>query len=43
MTDTVLIGRGNTIIDIPRRDWEHELSSAPEGISRRLAFMSDDH
>jgi len=43
MTDTVLIGRGNTINTIPRWDWEHELSSAPEGISQRLAFMSRDH
>ena len=43
MADTVLIGRGDTIMDIPRRDWEKELSSAPEGISRRLEFMSDDH
>jgi hypothetical protein len=43
MADTVLIGRGDTIIDIPRRDWEKELSSAPEKISQRLEFMSHDH
>jgi hypothetical protein len=43
MTGTVLIGRGATISNIPRSDWEHELSSAPEHISRRLEFMSHDH
>jgi hypothetical protein len=43
MADTVLIGRGDTISNIPLRDWEHELSSAPEKISQRLEFMSHDH
>jgi len=43
MADTVLIGRGDTISDIPRRDWEQELSAAPESISKRLEFMSHDH
>jgi len=43
MADTILIGRGKAINSIPRRDWEHELSSAPEHIARRLEFMSPDH
>jgi hypothetical protein len=43
MIDTVLIGRGDTISSIPQTDWEHELSSAPEHIARRLAFMSNEH
>ena len=43
MTDTVLIGRGNTIGSIPQRDWEQDVISAPERISRRLAFMSHEH
>jgi hypothetical protein len=43
MVDTVLIGRGDTISSIPQREWEHELSLAPQSISRRLAFMSDEH
>ena len=43
MTDTVLIGRGDTISRIPRTDWEQEVRSAPEHISRRLAFMSNEH
>jgi len=43
MADTVLIGRGDSIVHIPQRDWEQELSSAPEFISQRLEFMSHDH
>jgi hypothetical protein len=43
MYDTVLLGRGPSIINIPQEDWERELSSAPEIISRRLDFMSGDH
>ena len=43
MTDTVLIGRGDTISSIPQTDWEQEVSSAPEQISQRLAFMSNEH
>jgi hypothetical protein len=43
MADTVLIGRGDTISNIPLSDWEQELSSAPEQISQRLEFMSPDH
>jgi len=43
MTDTVLIGLGDTISSIPRGDWERQLSAAPERISQRLAFMSRDH
>jgi len=43
MADTILIGRGTTISAIPRSEWEHELSAAPEAIARRLEFMSEDH
>jgi hypothetical protein len=43
MADTVLMGRGDTITNIPRSDWELELSSAPESISQRLEFMSREH
>ena len=42
MNDRVLTGQGDTISSIPLRDWEHELSSAPEHIARRLEFMSHD-
>ena len=43
MADKVLIGRGDTIDGIDRRDWEHELDSAPNHVSKRLEFMSHDH
>ena len=43
MADTILIGRGKEIEAVPRSDWEHELSTAPEAIARRLEFMSRDH
>ena len=43
MADTVLIGRGDTIMSIPQSDWEEDLRSAPESLSRRLEFMSPDH
>jgi hypothetical protein len=43
MTDTVLIGRGDTVRSIPQTDWEQELGSAAEQITQRLAFMSDEH
>ena len=43
MADTVLIGRGDTISSIPQKEWEQDLDSAPEAISRRLEFMSPDH
>ena len=43
MADTVLIGRGDSITSIPQGDWEEDLRSAPEFISRRLVFMSHEH
>ena len=43
MADTVLIGRGDSILSIPQKDWQEELSSAPEHIAKRLQFMSHDH
>jgi hypothetical protein len=43
MTDAVLVGRGDAISSIARSDWEQGLSSAPQMISQRLAFMSRDH
>jgi hypothetical protein len=43
VTESILIGRGDTITRIPRADWERELESAPEGIGRRLEFTSKEH
>ena len=43
MSDTLLIGRGHEISEMPREVWERELSQAPEGVSERLKFMSHEH
>lgn len=43
MSETILVGRGTTVTEVPRRDWEEELRSAPERIAKRLDFMSPEH
>jgi len=43
VSETILVGRGNHITEMARRDWEGELRSAPEGIGNRLEFMSAEH
>jgi hypothetical protein len=43
MAGTILIGRGDTIHEIPEADWNDELRGAHEGIARRLDFMTSDH
>lgn len=44
MTDeTVLLGSGSEIIEIPRKKWEEHVTSAPEHAQTRLGFMSEDH
>lgn len=43
MSETILVGRGKNIMEIPRRDWEDELRNAPKLIGRRLGFMSPEH
>ena len=43
MAEKVLRGRGDSLVEMPRRDWERELEPAPEAISRRLDFMSHEH
>ena len=43
MSETVLIGRGENIIKVPRGEWERELIDAPKHIGRRLEFMSPEH
>jgi hypothetical protein len=41
--DSVLIGRGATIVRIPADYWKGHVAAATERISARLAFMSDEH
>ena len=43
MSETILVGRGCDIMEVPRTDWEAELSAAPTTIGNRLRFMSAEH
>lgn len=43
MSETVLIGRGGQIIEMPRALWERDLNQASERCKARLAFMSEEH
>jgi hypothetical protein len=43
MTESVLQGRGDEIIAIPRKMWEQHFEAAPEHSRKRLAFMTDAH
>ena len=43
MNETVLLGRGQEIIPLPRAVWEQHLAGAPEHGRSRLAFMTGDH
>ena len=36
VSETILVGRGRNITEMPRRDWEEALRSAPERIGQRL-------
>jgi hypothetical protein len=43
MNETVLLGRGRHISEIPRGMWEQHLIQVPEHTKTRLSFMSEDH
>lgn len=43
MIEQILIGRGGSIVEMPRLEWERELHQTPEHAENRLAFMSEDH
>jgi len=43
MSETVLLGRGRQMLQIPRATWEQHLSQVPEHSQARLGFMSEDH
>ena len=43
MRETVLLGRGTQITEIPRDMWEQHLIHVPEHTKTRLSFMSEDH
>lgn len=43
MTQQVLIGQGNGILEMPRAEWERLVLATPEHAENRLAFMTVDH
>lgn len=43
MRETVLMGRGRHLVELPRAQWEGHLSQIPAHADARLRFMSEDH
>ena len=43
MSETILLGRGNQMLEMPRQHWEAHLAHAPQHTQSRLSFMTDDH
>ena len=43
MSDTILLGQGRQIAEIPRKAWEEQLSQLLQHSETRLGFMSDEH
>lgn len=43
MGESILVGRGRQILEMPRTSWENELSEAPARTGARLDFMSEQH
>jgi hypothetical protein len=43
MKDTILIGRGKTILEVPAENWRKHLAGARHHMEARLSFMTGDH
>ncbi len=43
MSETVLLGQGRHITELPRNAWEADLSQVPQHSETRLGFMSEEH
>jgi hypothetical protein len=43
MNETILLGRGRRMLEIPREMWEQHLAEAPQHSQARLGFMSEAH
>ena len=41
--DTILLGRGRKIVQLPREEWEEQLSHVPARHEERLRFMTREH
>lgn len=43
MTNSILAGRRDQIVAMPRKQWEEALNHVPQRMETRLAFMSPQH
>jgi hypothetical protein len=43
MNETILLGRGRQMIEIPRAKWEEHLAEVPRHSETRLGFASEEH
>jgi len=43
MSETILLGRDQQLVELPRRMWEKHLDQAPGQMRQRLAFMTATH
>ena len=43
LSNTILLGQGHQITEIPRKDWEQNLSQISQHSETRLSFMSREH
>ncbi len=43
MRETILLGQGCQITEIPRKEWEENLSKLTQHSQTRLGFMSEEH
>lgn len=43
MKETILIGRGQQFVELPRKMWEGHLEQAPGIMRNRLDFMTEAH
>lgn len=42
-SETILLGSGTEILNVPRQTWEGHLAAAPQHTQTRLRFMTPDH
>jgi hypothetical protein len=43
MEERILLAQGESITEIPRKDWEAGLAAVPAHVAEGLAFMTGDH
>ena len=43
MSETILLGRGHRILELPRKTWEQHLAQVPEHSKSTLGFMTEAH